>query len=182
MSGSTLQKEIAALRGYLGTTLSAQAERLHGDLAVLLPAPRTPDLDVPTMVPERRPWGAIAGWSLALVAAAAAAFFYWSWWMQGNEVAVLRSDLSAAQSEVEALRARPEVVSPVAPAAETFVPTDGSAPAVTETMGPPAAAAAPATPVADAATQAATAAAASAPVSNPADAATPAATISPRAQ
>jgi CheY-like chemotaxis protein len=131
---TSLQKEIAALRGYLGTTLSAQAERLHGDLAVLLPPPRSPDLDVPTMLPERRPWGAISGWSLALVAAVAAAFFYWSWWTQGNEVAVLRSDLSASQAEVEALRARPEVVSPeAAPADETFVATDGSAPAAPAT-------------------------------------------------
>jgi CheY-like chemotaxis protein len=135
---SSLTKEMAALRGYLGTTLSAQAERLHGDLAVLLPAPRTPELDVPTMLPERRPWGAITGWSLALVAGVAAAFFYWSWWTQGNEVAVLRSDLSAAQAEVDALRARPEVVSTTDPAApETFVPTDGTVPAA---VAPPAAA------------------------------------------
>jgi CheY-like chemotaxis protein len=127
---SSLQKEMAALRGYLGTSLSAQAERLHGDLAVLLPAPRAPGLDVPTMLPERRPWGAISGWSLALIAAVAATFFYWSWWTQGNEVAVLRSDLSAAQAEVDALRARPEVVSPADPAApETFVATGGAAPA-----------------------------------------------------
>src|SRR4051812_42414593 len=121
---TSLRTEIAALRGYLGTTLSAQTERLHGDLSVLLPAARTPDLDVPTMIPERRPWGAISGWTLALAAGAVAAFFYWSSWTQGNEVAVLRSDLSAAQSEVEALRARPEVFSTDAPpAAETFVPT-----------------------------------------------------------
>jgi CheY-like chemotaxis protein len=133
---TSLQKELAALRGYLGTTLSAQAERLQGDLAVLLPAPRTPDFDVPTMLPERRPWGAIAGWSLALLAGVAAAFFYFSWWTQGNEVAVLRSDLSAAQAEVDALRARPEVVSPAdAPAPETYVPTDGAAPI---TVAPPA--------------------------------------------
>ncbi len=134
---TSLQKEIAALRGYLGTTLSAQAERLHGDLAVLLPAPRVPGLDVPTMLPERRPWGAITGWSLALIAGAAAAFFYWSWFTQGNEVAVLRSDLSAARAEADELRARPEVASPTeAPAAETFVPTDGSAAATT--AAPPA--------------------------------------------
>jgi CheY-like chemotaxis protein len=126
---TSLRNELAALRGYLGTTLSAQAERLHGDLAVLLPAPRMPDLDVPTMLPERRPWGAITGWSLALIAAMTAAFFYWSWWTQGNEVAVLRSDLSAAQAEVDALRARPEIVSQPDPQAQqTFIPTDGAVP------------------------------------------------------
>jgi CheY-like chemotaxis protein len=135
--GTSLQKEIAALRGYLGTTLSAQADRLQGDLAVLLPAPRTPDLDVPTMLPERRPWAAICGWTLALVAGAAATFFYWSWWTQGNEVAVLRSDLSAAQSEVEALRARPEVVSEVPSALESFVPTGAPPPAAADAVGAP---------------------------------------------
>jgi len=166
---TSLRKEIAALRGYLGTTLSAQAERLHGDLAVLLPAPRTPDLDVPTMVPERRPWGAISGWSLALIAGAAAAFFYWSWWTQGNEVAVLQSDLSAAQAEVESLRARPEVVSPAeAPAAESFVPTDGSAVDAAAVLPP-----APATPpaVGDPAAPTAPAAAAPTPATMPATAA-----------
>jgi hypothetical protein len=178
---TSLQKEIAALRGYLGTALSAQAERLHGDLAVLLPAPRTPDFDLPTMMPERRPWGAISGWTLALVAGMAAAFFYWSWWTRGNEVAVLRSDLSAAQSEVDALRARPEVVSPgEAPAAETFIPTDGSTPAVAETVAPLLATDAAATPVAAAAMPAA--ASASALASGPANAATPVASATPRAQ
>ena len=176
---TSLQKEIAALRGYLGTTLSAHAERLHGDLAVLLPAPRTPDFDAPTMMPERRPWGAISGWTLALVAGMAAAFFYWSWWTQGNEVAVLRSDLSAAQSEVDALRARPEVVSQAdAPAAETFIPTDGSTPAVAETGAPAVAAAAAATPVEAAAGPAAV----SAPAPVPANVAMPAASVTPRAQ
>jgi CheY-like chemotaxis protein len=179
---TSLRTEIAALRGYLGTTLSAQAERLHGDLAVLLPAPRTPDLDVPTILPERRPWGAISGWSLALIAAAAAAFFYWSWWTQGNEVAVLRSDLSAAQSEVDALRARPEVVSPTAaPAVETFVPTDGTAPSDTAVavlaagpeVAPVADAAAPVTPASTPAV---------APVSAATSAAATAAPATPRAQ
>jgi CheY-like chemotaxis protein len=144
---NSLQKEIAALRGYLGTTLSAHAERMSGDLAVLLPAQREPDLDVPTMISPRRPWGAISGWTLAVAAAAVAGFFYWSWWTQGNEIAVLQSDLSAAQAEVEALRARPEVVSaPVeaAPTAETFVNTDGSAPVDAAALVPPAAVAAPA--------------------------------------
>jgi CheY-like chemotaxis protein len=178
---TSLQREIAALRGYIGTTLSAQAERLHGDLAVLLPPPRTPDLEMPTLLPERRPWGAISGWTLALIAAAAAAFFYWSAWTQGNELAVLRSDLSAAQSEVDALRARPEVVSPAATPGETFVATDGSAPPAAVT----------ATPVADAAVAAPETAAgsAAAPVAAPPtaelpqDAAPPAvAPATPRAQ
>jgi CheY-like chemotaxis protein len=178
---TSLQKEIAALRGYLGTTLSAQAERLHGDLAVLLPAPRTPDLDVPAMLPERRPWGAICGWTLAVVAGMAAAFFYWSWWTQGNEVAVLRSDLSAAQSEVDALRARPEVVSTAeAPAAETFIATDGSTPAVAETMAPPVATVVAAAPVELPAVPAASPASTAA--SGPVNAATPAASAVPRAQ
>jgi CheY-like chemotaxis protein len=127
---NTLQKEIAALRGYIGTTLSAQAERLHGDLAVLLPAPRAPELDVPTMLPERRPWGAISGWSVALLAVAAGAFMSWSWWNQGGEIAALRTDLAAAYSELETLRARPEVVSaPPAPVEVVPGPADGVVPA-----------------------------------------------------
>jgi hypothetical protein len=40
----------------------------------------------------------------------------WSWWQQGGEIAALRTDLQAAYAEVEALRARPEVVSPPASA------------------------------------------------------------------
>lgn len=139
---TSLQKEIAALRGYIGSTLSAHADRVQGDLAVLLPAPHTPDMDQPAMVPDRRPWGAISGWALAVVALAAAGFLYFSWSVQGNEVAVLRSDLAAAVAEAEALRAKPEVVSQAAaPADETFVATDGSAPAAA--IAPPAAAAAP---------------------------------------
>ncbi|HYJ40657.1 MAG TPA: response regulator [Steroidobacteraceae bacterium] len=118
----SLQKEIAALRGFIGTTLDAHAERLQGDLATLLPATRTPDLDLPTVMPERRSWGAIFGWSLAVIAAAGAAFMTWLWWNQGGEMAALRTDLSAAYAELEALRARPAVVSPaplpVEPAAE----------------------------------------------------------------
>jgi CheY-like chemotaxis protein len=114
----SLQKEIAALRGFIGTTLDSHAERLQGDLATLLPATRTPELDLPTVVPERRPWGAIFGWTLAVIGAAGAAFMTWLWWNQGGEMAALRTDLSAAYSELEALRARPQVVSPVALPAE----------------------------------------------------------------
>ena len=117
----SLQKEIAALRGFIGTTLDSHAERLQGDLATLLPATRTPDLDLPTVMPERRPWGAMVGWSMAFIFAAGAAFMTWLWWNQGGETAALRADLTAAYTELEALRARPVVVSPapapIAPAA-----------------------------------------------------------------
>jgi hypothetical protein len=40
------------------------------------------------------------------------------WWQQGDEIAALRTDLVAAYTEVEALRARPVVVSPPAPLAD----------------------------------------------------------------
>ena len=122
----SLQKEIAALRGFIGTTLESHAERLQGDLATLLPATRTPELDLPTVMPERRPWGAIVGSSLAIIAAAGAAFMTWMWWNQGGEMAALRTDLSAAYAELEALRARPEVVSP-APVAAPLEATEGLA-------------------------------------------------------
>jgi CheY-like chemotaxis protein len=112
----SLQKEIAALRGFIGTTLESHAERLQGDLATLLPATRTPELDLPTVLPERRAWGAIFGWTLALAATAGAAFMGWMWWNQGGEIAALRTDLAAAYSELEALRAKPVVVSPAPPA------------------------------------------------------------------
>jgi CheY-like chemotaxis protein len=126
----SLQKEIAALRGFIGTTLDSHAERLQGDLATLLPATRTPDLDLPTVMPERRPWGAIFGGSLAVIAAAGAAFMTWLWWNQAGEMAAMRTDLSAAYAELETLRARPEVVSPVLPveAAVPAVLPDADAP------------------------------------------------------
>ena len=108
---TSLQKEIAALRSFIGSTLDSHSERLQGDLATLLPATRTPDLDLPTVMPERRPWGAISGWSLALIAIGGAASMSWLWWKQGGEIAALRTDLTAAYAELETLRARPEVVS-----------------------------------------------------------------------
>jgi CheY-like chemotaxis protein len=111
---TSLQKEIAALRTYIGTTLDSQSERLHGDLAALLPATRTPDLDMPTLLPERRRWAAITGWSFAVLALAGAGAMSWLWWNQGAELAALRTDLDAAYAEVETLRARPMVVSPPA--------------------------------------------------------------------
>ncbi|HEU4778941.1 MAG TPA: response regulator [Steroidobacteraceae bacterium] len=114
----SLQKEIAALRGFIGTTLDSHAERLQGDLATLLPATRTPELDLPTVIPERRSWGGILGWTLALVGVAGVSFMSWLWWSQGGEIAALRTDLTAAYTELEALRAKPEVVSPAPGVAE----------------------------------------------------------------
>jgi CheY-like chemotaxis protein len=108
---TSLRKELADLRGFLGTALDGHAERLQGDLATLLPPSRTPDIDMPTMIAERRPWGAILGWSCALLATAGAAFTTWLWWNQGGEIAALRTDLAAAYAEAETLRARPAVVS-----------------------------------------------------------------------
>jgi len=113
---ATLQKEIGALRGFMATTLEAHAERVHGDLAaVLTPPSPAPVIDTPTFMPERRPWGAIFGWLLAVIGLGAAGFMSWMWWQQGAEIAGLRTDLDAAYAEVESLRARP-VVSEPAPA------------------------------------------------------------------
>jgi len=110
---NSLQKEIAALRSYLGATLDSHVERLQGDLATLLPATRSPDLDMPTLVPERRSWAAILGWSCAVLALAGTAAMSYLWWDQGAELAALHTDLEAAYAEVETLRARPVVASPV---------------------------------------------------------------------
>jgi hypothetical protein len=120
---ASLQKEIAALRNFIGGTLGAHTERLQGDLAALLPAPRTPDLDMPTFIPERRFW-LHAGWTLAVLAIAGAAVMSWMWWNRGSEIAALNTDLNAAYLELETLRARPVVSPPVeAPAA----PVDANA-------------------------------------------------------
>jgi CheY-like chemotaxis protein len=127
----TLQKELAALRSYISSTLDSQSERIQGDLAAALqPSRAAQDFDTPTLVPERRAWGAIAGWAgwtLAVMATAGAAAMTWTWWQQGGEIAALRTDLQAAYAEVETLRARPEVVSPPAPAA---APESGALPLV----------------------------------------------------
>jgi CheY-like chemotaxis protein len=113
---ATLQKEIGALRGFMTTTLEAHAERVHGDLAaVLAPPTPAPVIDTPTMVPERRPWGAIFGWLLAVLSLGAASVAGWLWWQQGAVIAGLRTDLDAAYAEVEALRARPVVSEPAQP-------------------------------------------------------------------
>ena len=108
---SSLQKEIASLRSYIGATLESHSERLQGDLSALLPATRSPDLDMPTLVPERRT-AAIAGWSFAVLALLGAAAMSYLWWNQGAEIAALHTDLDAAYAEVETLRARPVMVSP----------------------------------------------------------------------
>ena len=180
---TSLQKEIAALRSYIGSTLDSHSERLQGDLSALLPATRSPDLDMPTFVPERRSWSAILGWSFAFLALTGAAAMSYLWWNQGAEIAALHTDLDAAYAEVETLRARPAVVSPgpvagpvdenaVVPAADApdaatasgpaveLVPVNGAAAAIPSIAKPPAT---PANPPANAATAPA-AAAASAPV------------------
>ena len=120
----SLQKELAALRGYIASTLDSHSERIQGDLAALQPPSGSPDFDMPTLVPERRAWGAISGWSLAVLALAGAAVMTWSWWQQGGEIAALRTDLQAAYAEVETLRARPEVVSLPAPMAVVDIVTE----------------------------------------------------------
>jgi CheY-like chemotaxis protein len=112
----SLQKELQALRGFIASTLDSQSERIEIHLAAAQqPAQQAPTLDLPTMLPERRAWSAVIGWSLAVLAVAGAAAMSWLWWQQGGEIAALRTDLDAAYAEVEALRARPPVVS-VAPA------------------------------------------------------------------
>jgi CheY-like chemotaxis protein len=160
---ATLQKEFGALRGFMATTLEAHAERVHGDLAaVLAPPSPAPVIETPTMVPERRPWSAIAGWLLAVLGLGAAGVASWLWWQQGAEIAGLRTDLDAAYAEVEALRARPVVSEPAAPLADAntivpasdadaitatdaqLVPDDGSAALAPPVIAPPVAAPPPA--------------------------------------
>jgi CheY-like chemotaxis protein len=122
----TLQKELQALRGFIASALDSQSERIEIHLAAAQqPAQQASTLDLPTMLPERRPWPAVIGWSLAVLALAGAVAMSWLWWQQGAEIAALRTDLDAAYAEVEALRARPPVVG-VAPA----VPDAGSPAAV----------------------------------------------------
>jgi hypothetical protein len=136
---TSLQKEIAALRSYIGSTLDSHSERLHGDLSALLPATRSPDLDMPTFVPERRPWSAILGWSFALLAFTGAAAVSYLWWNQGAEIAALHTDLDAAYAEVETLRARPAVVSPAlsaGPVDENAVVPAPDAPDAATASGP----------------------------------------------
>jgi CheY-like chemotaxis protein len=119
----SLQKEVAELRNFISVTLDAQADRLqHALVGALTPPPRAPEIDAPTMVPERSSWAAIIGWTVALLALAAVAALSRAWWQQGGELAALRTDLDAAYAEVEALRARPAVVSQQTP--DAGVPAD----------------------------------------------------------
>jgi len=117
---ASLQKEIATLRNLIGGTLEKHAERVQGDLAALMPAPRDPGLDTPTVIPERRV-GAIIGWTLAVLGIAGAGVMSWMWWNRGGELAAMNTDLTAAYAELETLRARPVPVeaAPVDPNAVT---------------------------------------------------------------
>jgi CheY-like chemotaxis protein len=114
---ATLQKELVALRGFVEHKLDSHAERLHGDVVAALSPPRpAPEVDARTLVPERRAWLAILGWTVAVLALAGGSFLGWQWWQQGAEIAALRTDLNAAYAEVETLRARPVVSAAPAPA------------------------------------------------------------------
>jgi CheY-like chemotaxis protein len=106
---ATLQKEIAALRHYLGGRLDAQSDRLQGDLAALLPGPGTPEPPVAPMIPERSA-ASFVGWLLAVLAVMGVAAMTWLWWNRGGEIAALNTDLSAAYAELETLRAQAAAV------------------------------------------------------------------------
>jgi hypothetical protein len=111
---ASLQKELASLRGFIGGAINTHTERLHGDLAALLPAPRTPEVDNPPLMVERS-WSKITGWTLAVIALAGAAVMTWQWWERGSELAAVNTDLTAAYAELETLRARPAAAPAVAP-------------------------------------------------------------------
>jgi CheY-like chemotaxis protein len=114
---ASLQKELAALRDYLGGRLDTQADRLQGDLATLLPGPRIPELSSAPLVPERRA-STVVGWTLAVLAMAGAAALAWLWWNRGAEIAALKTDLAAAYVELETLRGRPVAAAVAGPAPE----------------------------------------------------------------
>jgi CheY-like chemotaxis protein len=116
---ASLQKEIAALRGYIGHSLGTHTERLHGDLAALLPGPRVPETDMPPMIAERRA-GPVIGWTLALLAMVGVGAMSWLWWNRGSEIAALNTDLGAAYTELETLRDR--LANPPAPVVAEVVP------------------------------------------------------------
>ena len=136
---ASLQREFGALRGFMANSLEAHTERLHGDLAaVLAPPSPAPQIETPTLLPERRSWSAIIGWSLAVVALAGGGLVSWLWWQQGAEIAALRTDLTAAYAEVETLRARP-VVSPgpaTQPAPDAMEVANPGTPADPATVAP----------------------------------------------
>ena len=113
----SLQKELVALRSFIAASLDTHSERIEGQIVAAMPPP-APALEMPTLLPERRPWPAMVAWSLAVVALAGAASLSWLWWQQGSELAALRADLDAAYAEVETLRARPAVVSTTPPVAD----------------------------------------------------------------
>jgi CheY-like chemotaxis protein len=127
-----LQAEVAALRNFIGATLDSHAERLQTDLAALAPKPVAPSLDLPTLIPEKRSWSKILGWTFAFLAACGAAAMSWLWWNQGAEIVALRTDLAAAYAEVETLRARPAVVSVPAGVLDDTAPMDADAESATE--------------------------------------------------
>jgi CheY-like chemotaxis protein len=160
---ASLQKEIAALRNYIGSSLGTHTERLHGDLAALLPGPRTPETDMPPIIAERRT-GAVVGWTLAVLALIGAGVMSWMWWDRGSEIVALNTDLGAAYAELETLRDRlanppapvvaepvvdPNAVLPAADATDAAAASDGSVElvpdggSITPPAGNPASVAAP---------------------------------------
>jgi CheY-like chemotaxis protein len=123
---ASLQKELAALRNFIGGTVATHAERLQGDLAALLPGPRTPEIETAAPLIAERSASKIIGWTLAMLAAIGAGVMFWMWWNRGAEIAALHTDLAAAYSELESLRARP-VAAPVAEPVVEAAPVDPTA-------------------------------------------------------
>ena len=123
---ASLQKELAALRTYIGGTVSTHAERLQGDLAALLPGPRTPEIETAAPMIAERSASKIAGWTLAALAIVGAGVMSWLWWSRGAELAALNTDLTAAYAELETLRTRPVAVPAPEPLLET-APVDANA-------------------------------------------------------
>jgi CheY-like chemotaxis protein len=138
---ASLQREIAALRGFIGGKLDLQADRMQGDLSALLPAPNVPEVQASPFIPERRA-SSVVGWTLALLGIASAAALGWLWWDRGGEIVALKTDLSAAYAELETLRARPEAV--------LALPAEAPAEAPAESIDPGAVDPAAVTPAPDA--------------------------------
>jgi CheY-like chemotaxis protein len=132
---STLQREIAALRGFIGSRLDTHSERLQGDLSALLPGPRIPEAQGEPLIPERRvsTW---LGWTLAVLALAASGTLSWLWWTRGGEIAALQTDLTAAYAELETLRA--EVATAAASAAAAAAAAAAAPPTETASVAAPA--------------------------------------------
>src|SRR5688572_7708167 len=123
---ASLQRELGALRTYIGGTVSTHAERLQGDLAALLPGPRAPEIETAAPMIAERSASKIAGWTLAVLAIAGAGVTSWMWWSRGAELAALNTDLTAAYAELETLRARPVAAPAPEPLLET-APVDPNA-------------------------------------------------------